>query len=158
MLGNTGLGFYLLICHIAASLTVGIILRFFASKNYSNKKNSNNKHGSKIVKNFKNEFHSSQQSRTNIGILFGDAVKNSIMTLLVIGDLLYSFLCLLICYRSRNNRKIILCYFGVTKTSKYKYQYHYFYSKRLLKLLLELMQPLKQLLEHKLNNYLLSAL
>lgn len=86
MLGKAGLGIYLLVCHVAASLTVGIILRFFRDRD-----DPGNKSGSKIIKKFKRELFSTGKSRTNIGILFGDAVKNSIMTLFTIGGFIILF-------------------------------------------------------------------
>jgi sporulation integral membrane protein YlbJ len=80
MLGVSGLGPLLYICHIAASITVGIIFRFlYKSERYNFQDNK----GPGMYQRLKKElFH---KSKSNISSLFGDAILSSMSTMLAIG-------------------------------------------------------------------------
>lgn len=83
-----GLGLFLLVCHIAACITVGILFRFYCKNDTSNK-SLNQKN---TISKFKSELRSfMKNSSRNIGSIFGDAVKNSVMTLLAIGGFIVLF-------------------------------------------------------------------
>lgn len=80
MFGNSTIGFLLLITHLLASITVGIIFRFWkynvkthstANKSYSNSKNN--------------------ISLSNLGSIIGNSISSSINTLLLIGGFVVLF-------------------------------------------------------------------
>jgi sporulation integral membrane protein YlbJ len=86
MLKNSILGYYLLGCHIIASLTVGILLGLFRRKKTNNKVSK-----IPLMKKFKKELYFSFKPGSDLGILFGDAVKNSLITVLSIGGFIILF-------------------------------------------------------------------
>jgi sporulation integral membrane protein YlbJ len=82
MFGNSTIGFLLLITHILASITVGIIFRFWkfnsSSSDYNGNKNSN-------FKKYKNV------TLSNLGEVLGKAITNSVSTILMIGGFVVIF-------------------------------------------------------------------
>ncbi len=82
MFGNSTIGFILLVTHILACITVGIIFRFWKfnsfSSDYFGSKNSN-------FKKFKNVTFS------NLGEVLGKSITNSISTVLMIGGFVVIF-------------------------------------------------------------------
>ena len=82
MFGNSTIGLLLLITHILACITVGIIFRFWkynsSSSDYISNKNSN-------YKKYKNVTFS------NLGEILGKSISNSISTVLVIGGFVVIF-------------------------------------------------------------------
>ncbi|HHY23295.1 MAG TPA: sporulation integral membrane protein YlbJ [Clostridiaceae bacterium] len=86
MLKMPGVGPFLLICHIAASVTVGLTFRFLDKT-----KNTNLKGNTKvsIYKKFTKELLT--ENNYNIGTLFGNAVVNSMSTILAIGGFIIFF-------------------------------------------------------------------
>lgn len=81
------LGLLLLTCHILASITVGIIFRFYGRSNESTYPISNDK----IWARFKKELIKNSKQNINLGIILGDAVKNSISVMLTIGGFIILF-------------------------------------------------------------------
>jgi sporulation integral membrane protein YlbJ len=82
------LGLFLLGCHISACITVGIIFRFHGRKEKSIKIRSSKK----IIARAKDEYIRSQKNNTsNFGGLLGDAIRNSITTILAIGGFIILF-------------------------------------------------------------------
>lgn len=81
MFGNSTIGFLLLFTHIIASITVGIIFRFW-KYNYEISKNTIN------IKKFNN---SNTIDMTNLGKIIGNSVTGSINTLLLIGGFVVLF-------------------------------------------------------------------
>ena len=80
MFGNSTIGFLLLITHLLASITVGIIFRFWKYKvkyNYSN---------SSYYKNLNENI-----SFSNLGGIIGNSISSSINTLLLIGGFVVLF-------------------------------------------------------------------
>lgn len=82
MFGNSTIGFLLLITHILACITVGIIFRFWKYNsqtiNYSNTQNT------KFKKNQNINF-------SNLGEILGKSISNSISTILMIGGFVVIF-------------------------------------------------------------------
>ncbi len=82
MFGNSTIGLLLLITHILACITVGVIFRFWkfnsSSLDYVGNKNSN-------YKNYKNVTFS------NLGEVLGKSITNSISTILMIGGFVVIF-------------------------------------------------------------------
>lgn len=86
MLKSPALGYLLYICHVSACLTVGMIFKHYKkSKNNSNFKN----HG--IRKQLQIELQKLRNSDINTWTLFGEAIKNSILTILNIGGFIIFF-------------------------------------------------------------------
>lgn len=81
------LGLFLLGCHIAACITVGIIFGFYGRK----EKREKMRDSGSILKRFKRELITSNSSAQNLGSIFGDAVKNSITLMLAIGGFIIFF-------------------------------------------------------------------
>lgn len=88
MFKRPGLGLFLLICHIAACITVGILFRFYGKNKMSNDYKSSNYLISRLKREYRRFIG---YSGSNIGSIFGDAVKNSVMTLLAIGGFIILF-------------------------------------------------------------------
>ena len=87
MYGIPVIGYILYACHILACLTVGIILSFFKKtkeKTLRNKKRS-------MLAMLKKEMRYLANSKINATILFGDAIKNSVLTILNIGGFIIFF-------------------------------------------------------------------
>jgi len=80
MFGNSTIGFLLLITHLLASITVGIIFRFwkYNSKSHINTNNS--------YSNTKDNI-----SLSNLGGILGNSISNSINTILLIGGFVVLF-------------------------------------------------------------------
>jgi len=88
MFKSPQLGVFLLICHIAACITVGIIFRFYRREKtqYKCKPDSN------PIARFRKELISScRENGTGFGITLGNAIRNSIMTVLAIGGFIILF-------------------------------------------------------------------
>jgi len=98
------IGLFLLVCHIAACITVGIIFRFYGINSRRNKKHNkrlssgygssmqNNIIRENIFKRFKYElFRSPSAESQNLGSILGSAIKDSIMTILSIGGFIILF-------------------------------------------------------------------
>ena len=81
MFGNTTIGLLLLITHILACITVGIIFRFWKNDNFRSYKNS--------------DYISSKNSNlvtfSNLGSVLSESITNSIQTILLIGGFVVIF-------------------------------------------------------------------
>lgn len=77
ILGHPEIGLILLGCHIAASITVGILFRFY-------KKNKKETALIQSNQDSRHKIHSMPMNLKNIGQKLGDSIKNSINTLLMI--------------------------------------------------------------------------
>lgn len=86
MYGIPAIGYFLLACHIAACVTVGLIFRFNGRTDF--RYIENNKIN--VLKRIKFEL-AKNRSKQNIAILFGDAVKNSIYLIINIGAFIIFF-------------------------------------------------------------------
>jgi len=81
-------GPFLLICHIAACITVGVLFGLFSRS----RRTSSNTSGGKLFRRFKMELLASREgANANFGLAFGNAIKNSVMTLLMIGGFIILF-------------------------------------------------------------------
>lgn len=82
------LGLFLLSCHIAACISVGILFKFYGRKIKGNKC----KIKASTFSKFKSELRSlTYKTNSNLGSILGEAVKNSVMTLLTIGGFIILF-------------------------------------------------------------------
>lgn len=88
MFSEPKLGPFLLICHIAASITIGILFRFYGNKSSASIMYSSR---SSTFKRFKKELFNNKNSNSNLGGLLGEAIKNSIMTILAVGGFIIVF-------------------------------------------------------------------
>lgn len=80
MFGNSTIGFLLLITHLLASITVGIIFRFWKHNvTYSSLKNSSYANSKDNI------------SLSNLGGIIGNSISNSINTILLIGGFVVLF-------------------------------------------------------------------
>jgi len=80
MFGNSTIGFLLLITHLLASITVGIVFRFWKYNiNNSSTRNSYHKNSNDNI------------SLSNLGGIIGDSISNSINTILLIGGFVVLF-------------------------------------------------------------------
>lgn len=82
MFGNSHIGILLLVTHVLASITVGIIFRFWKYNSKSYKTNFNNN----LKLNKKNNVNIS-----NLGEFLGNSITNSISTILMIGGFIVLF-------------------------------------------------------------------
>mgnify|MGYP001068204512 CR=1 FL=1 len=85
MFNNPGIGFILLSCHILASLTVGILFRFYGNR----KDRIKSIVSDKVINRFKKELINTRP--VNIGEVLGDSIRNSINTMLAIGGFIILF-------------------------------------------------------------------
>jgi len=107
MYGSPRLGIFIYICHLLACITVGFIFRFYKTgcnmtRSAMHKANAGRKHfceaGFKksrqtpVFKAFRNRLaEDNGNSRTDFGVLLGNAVKNSVSTILTIGGFIVLF-------------------------------------------------------------------
>lgn len=88
MYGAPALGLFLLACHIAACLTVGVLFRFYGHEHTP----PANARKDRILARFRQELRQPPgSSGTNAATLFGDAVRNSISLILAIGGFIILF-------------------------------------------------------------------
>lgn len=100
MYGSTRTGLYLLACHIMACLTVGFLFRFYKRSVFSGhsrhsgsigRSASKPAPGSNILKTFKSNLISHQTQSGGFGSILGNAVRNSVSTILAIGGFIVLF-------------------------------------------------------------------
>ena len=96
MYGSPRLGIFLFICHFLACITVGFLFRFYkAGRNNCHGKNSNRKYSTDLENSLtsfrKRLLDDYNKSESHIGIILGDAVRNSISTILAIGGFIVLF-------------------------------------------------------------------
>lgn len=89
MFGNTMIGFLLFITHILASLTVGIIFRFWKYNYYSKLIETNSNHLYTSIS--KSAYLSKNVSLLSLGEIIGNSITNSISTILMIGGFVVLF-------------------------------------------------------------------
>jgi sporulation integral membrane protein YlbJ len=83
-----GIGIFLLSCHVLASLTVGILFRFYRRKSFTMRNISERN----LLLLIKKELEAQNSlSFSNIGGVFGEAIKNSVLLLLNIGGFIIFF-------------------------------------------------------------------
>jgi hypothetical protein len=87
MYGIPSIGFLLLACHIAASMTVGFIIRFRVNGSSTRRKTIKEK----VVSQKTMTRTEVRQNNANIGTMFGEAVKNSIYLIINIGAFIIFF-------------------------------------------------------------------
>lgn len=92
MFNSPYIGFILALSHYLASITVGILFRFYKKDNKEKKLENN----SLVLRNLpkkalKEMFAARRKDGRNIGILLGDSVKNAVNLLLVIGGFIVFF-------------------------------------------------------------------
>lgn len=85
MFNNPGIGFILLLSHILACLTVGMLFSFYKKQKHSIKNIEN----SKILRKFKKELINTKP--VNLGEVLGESIRNSINTMLAIGGFIILF-------------------------------------------------------------------
>ncbi|HPC99935.1 MAG TPA: sporulation integral membrane protein YlbJ, partial [Acetivibrio sp.] len=81
------LGVLLLLCHMLASITVGILFRFYGRNNESTRTVSNEK----LLVKFKKELSKSSRQNINLGIILTESIKNSVSVMLAIGGFIILF-------------------------------------------------------------------
>lgn len=83
------LGIVLLVTHFLACITVGVLFRFYRCSEKKIYRNNNNKN---MLERIKEEIINSPEiSLSNIGLRLGEAIKNSIETLLMVGGFIVLF-------------------------------------------------------------------
>ncbi len=88
------MGLILLVCHIAACITVGMLFRFYKRNTSHRRKvpNTKSKPGKGILKRSLKEFSANlANSATNPGAMFGEAIKSSMTTILAVGGFILFF-------------------------------------------------------------------
>lgn len=92
LFGNTSIGILLLITHILACISVGIILKFTAKPHQSKAKNyyTNNKISS-IHFNESSKTSNSNPSFSSLGEILGNSIKSATSTILLIGGFVIMF-------------------------------------------------------------------
>lgn len=84
MFGNSTIGFLLLITHILACITVGIVFRFW-------KRNYTSSSSNLFIKNSKSFKSKKTISCSDLGAIVGESITNSISTILTIGGFVVLF-------------------------------------------------------------------
>lgn len=113
MFGNASIGLLLFITHVLASITVGIIFRFW-KYNFSL---SNSKANAFKSTHFKNSLNKSQISNSennksisflDLGEIIGNSIKNSISTILMIGGFVMLFSVIISILKSSNLIQLLI--------------------------------------------------
>jgi sporulation integral membrane protein YlbJ len=88
MFNKPQIGVFLLLCHILACISVGLLFRFYGSK----EKATGSKKEKNIYNKFKHELRSTQKlTLSNLGGILGDSIRNSVSTMLAIGGYIIFF-------------------------------------------------------------------
>lgn len=88
MYGSSVIGIFLLACHILACLTVGVLFRFYKRPGRSRIKEA---HKKDLIKTFKTSLVSQHIQAGGFGSILGNAVRNSVSTILAIGGFIVLF-------------------------------------------------------------------
>jgi len=88
MYGSSRIGIFLLACHILACLTVGVLFRFYRRSGRSLIKDARKKD---LLKAFKTSLASQQIRSGGFGSILGNAIRNSVTTILAIGGFIVLF-------------------------------------------------------------------
>lgn len=91
MFNNPALGSIIAGAHYLANLTVGLILRFHGNRKSSQAGFKKSQNKQILIKAFRALYHAHSTDGRPIGKLLGDAVKNSVQTLLLIGGFIIIF-------------------------------------------------------------------
>ena len=107
MFGNTIIGVMLFITHVLASITIGIIFRFWKYDTISNKY-KNSSINSKKIYTFKNI------NFLNLGEIIGNSITNSISTILIIGGFIVLFSVLISILKASNLLQLLALFLNPT--------------------------------------------
>ncbi len=88
MYGSSVIGIFLLACHIFACLTVGVLFRFYKRPGRSRIKETRK---SDLLKTFKTRLASQRIQADGFGSILGNAIRNSVSTILAIGGFIVLF-------------------------------------------------------------------
>jgi sporulation integral membrane protein YlbJ len=88
MYGSSRIGIFLLACHILACLTVGVLFRFYKRSGRSRIKEARKRD---LLKTFKTTLAAQQMQAGGFGSILGNAIRNSVTTILAIGGFIVLF-------------------------------------------------------------------
>ena len=94
MLGSHSMGIYLYICHVMACVTVGFIFRFYKTggKNETARKITEIRSKGNLPRSFRKRLIDDYSKTVyHFGTILGDAIKNSVSTILAIGGFIVLF-------------------------------------------------------------------
>lgn len=91
MLGYPQAGFTIAIAHYLSSITLGIIMRFYRCKEISSREKIGREPGAMIVRALHALVEARERDARPLGQLMGDAIRNSVNTLLLIGGFIILF-------------------------------------------------------------------
>lgn len=89
MYQSSQVGVFLAICHYSAAILVGLLFRFYKSKDLPHQ--IDNKKNRGILQEAFHQLNLSRRRRSPLGLLMGTAVKESINTILVVGGFIIVF-------------------------------------------------------------------
>ncbi len=107
MFKDTTIGILLLLTHILACITVGILFRFWKSKSISNNFISTD---NQYLDNYKNK---NTASFVNLGEIISESISNSISTLFIIGGFVVLFSCIISILKTSGILNIISLFFSI---------------------------------------------
>ena len=90
MFGNAHLGVIIAISHYVSAILVGLCMRFYR-KNAPRSEQLSNNRGNILVRACRELYHAKQKDGRPLGQLLGDAVRNSVNSLLMIGGFIILF-------------------------------------------------------------------
>jgi sporulation integral membrane protein YlbJ len=88
MFNKPEIGIFLLLCHIAACITVGMLFKLYKREKAWRRSVRYNK---QVISRFKRELFSERRNKINFGISLGNAIKDSVSLLLAIGGFIILF-------------------------------------------------------------------
>ena len=103
MFGNSTIGLLLFITHLLASITVGIIFRFWKCKRKTTLNN---------VSSFKKFTPSKNVSLNNLGEVISESISSSISTILMIGGFIIVFSCVISIFNASGLTKMMVLLFS----------------------------------------------
>lgn len=88
MLKQPQLGIFLILCHVAASITVGFLFRFYGQSSQQHTAVPKKSFSQRVKWEFREFAH---KGKLNLGAAFGEAIRNSVLTILSIGGFIIFF-------------------------------------------------------------------
>jgi len=91
MFGSAPLGYFMLVTHYLGSLSIGLIMRFYKSRNSETQKNNEGRQYPLYLRAFRAMEATRHKDGRGFGAIFGHCVKNAVETMLIVGGFVVLF-------------------------------------------------------------------
>jgi sporulation integral membrane protein YlbJ len=91
MFGSAPLGYFMLAAHYLGSLSIGLLMRFYKSRDAKIRKDAGDKQYPLHIRAFRAMETTRHKDGRNFGLIFGHSIKNAVETMLVVGGFVILF-------------------------------------------------------------------